>query len=334
MNATMLAPSPSLYVDFPESFGRRVIVFVDTEEEFDWTKPKQRDATSVEAVRALPKAHAVLRGFGLTPAYLVDYPVATTRGSIDVLSGFVEAGECTIGAQLHPWVNPPFTEVVDPINSFPGNLPRSVERAKLANLTEALRTNFGIQPTVYRAGRYGIGPNSEAILDELGYRMDVSVRPLFDYRDEGGPNFQGLEARPFWTGPERRLLEVPLTSTFIGGLRNFGEPLFNAAARVPHLRGLLARARLLNRVALTPEGIPLEEALLALRVLLDEDNRLFSISFHSPSVEPGHTPYVRDEADLRSFYAWWDGVLNFLLKAGVTPVTVDEVLAAADMTRK
>lgn len=323
----MLAPPRSLYVDFPADFGRRVMIFVDTEEEFDWSKPKRRDATSVRSVNALPKAHAALRGYGISPAYLVDYPVATTPASIEVLRGFLATQECTIGAQLHPWVNPPFEEELVGANSFPGNLSRRTERAKLHALTEAITTNFGERPIVYRAGRYGIGPNTEALLDELGYRMDVSVRPFFDYRDEGGPSFRGVRPQPFWTGPERRILEVPLNSAFLGGLRRFGEPLFRVASP---LRGLLARTRLLNRVALTPEGIPLDEALKALRVLLDSDTRLFSISFHSPSVEPGHTPYVRDAEDLRRFYNWFDGVLGCLLKAGVTPVTVPEVLAAAE----
>ena len=329
----MLAPSPSLYVDFPASIGRRVIVTVDTEEEFDWSQPKRRDATSVQAVRSLPIAHARLRDFGIHPAYLVDYPVATTPESVEVLNRFIAAGEASVGAQLHPWVNPPFDEPIDAVHSFPGNLPRRIERAKLAALTAAIRTSFGVQPTVYRAGRYGIGPNTEALLDELGNRIDASVRPLFDNVDEGGPNFERARSAPYRTGEERRILEVPLTTAFLGGLRGLGEPLFRLGARLPALRGLLARARLLNRIALTPEGIPLDEALMALRVLLDGGTRLISISFHSPSVEPGHTPYVRDAADLKRFYAWFDGVFGFLARAGVTPASLDEVLAAAESAR-
>jgi len=329
----VLAPSPSLYVDLPADFGRRVILTVDTEEEFDWTQPRRRDATSVEAVRALPEAHRRLRAFGLKPAYLVDYPVATTPESVEILRGLVDAGEATIGAQLHPWVNPPFDEPIDTLNSFPGNLPRRTEQAKLAKLTQAIRESFDVQPIVYRAGRYGIGPNTEALLDELGYRVDASVRPLFDYVDEGGPSFEHVRSAPYWTGPERRILEIPLTTTFAGGLRSLGEPLYRLGRRLPALHGMLARGRLLNRIALTPEGIPLDEALVALELLLDQGTRLFSISFHSPSVEPGHTPYVRDAGDLQRFYAWFDGVLGFLAKAGVEPAGVEEVLAAADAAR-
>ncbi len=329
----MLAPMPSQSITFPDSFGRRFVVCIDTEEEFDWTKPKRRDAISVDAIRALPQAQERMRAAGVRPAYLMDYPVASHPGSVEIIRAFLDAGECTIGAQLHPWVNPPFDEVIDSRNSFPGNLPRILERAKLLTLTEQLNTSFGEPPIVYRAGRYGVGPNTEALLDELGYRLDCSVRPLFDYRSEDGPSFWRAPAEPYWTGTERRLLEVPATVLFVGHLRGIGGPLFRLGDRVPHLRGALARMGLLNRVVLTPEGMPLDETLKGLRVLIDRGARLFSIAFHSPSVEPGHTPFVRDGRDLAAFYAWLDGVFDFFARTGVTPATTHDVLAAAEAAR-
>jgi hypothetical protein len=329
----MLSPDPSQYLRLDHDFGQRVLVFVDTEEEFDWSLPKRRDSTSVETVKLLPKVHALMRDFGIKPAYMVDYPVATTPGSVEVLRALAENDGATIGAQLHPWVNPPFIERVDLKNSFPGNLPRPIELAKIKALTNAIAENFGTPPIVYRAGRYGVGPNTEALLDELGYQIDVSVRPYFDYRDEGGPSFRGIRPQLYWTGPERRLLELPLTSTFTGGLRLLGESAFELAARIPHLNGILSRTSLLGRVALTPEGIPLDEAIKAIRILVEEGMQLFSISFHSPSVEPGHTPYVRDASDLAAFYAWWEGVLTTLADAGVRPASVEEVVAAAHAVR-
>ena len=325
----MHSPAPSQFVDLPASFGRGFMVSVDTEEEFDWSKPKRRDAVSVEAVRALPTAQARLRAAGVKPAYLMDYPIASNPVSVHIIRRFLEDGDCTIGAQLHPWVNPPFDEVIDGRNSFPGNLPRSLERAKLKLLTERLEASFGQRPTVYRAGRYGIGPNTEAILDELGYRVDCSVRPLFDYADEQGPSFWDVPSFPYWTGPERRILEIPLSSLFVGALARVGTRLYRWSGRVPRLRGALARTGLLNRVALTPEGVPLDETLEALRVLIDRGARIFSISFHSPSVETGHTPFVRDQSDLKRLYGWMDGVFDFFARHGIRPCTPHDVLAAA-----
>ena len=323
----MLRPSENLYVRFPSDWRPRYLIFVDTEEEFDWSKPRRRDSTSVEAVKALPDIHELMTGFGARPAYLVDYPVTANDEAVDVLSGFKADGTATIGAQLHPWVNPPFVEAVSAANSFPGNLPRTLERSKIGALTEAIADRFGDRPVVYRAGRYGVGPNTEALLDEAGYKLDVSVRPYFDYRPEGGPNFRKIAPLPYWTGPERRLLELPLSSTFTGGLRGFGESAFRLAEKVPHLNGLLSRGRLLSRIALTPEGIPAREAVEAVEHLIEANTPIISISFHSPSVEPGNTPYVRDEADLKAFFAWFDSVLGKLRELGAEPIGVEEFIA-------
>jgi hypothetical protein len=234
-----------------------------------------------------------------------------------------------IGAQLHPWVNPPFEEAVTPANSFVGNLPREIERLKLTALTERIRAGFGSDPVVYRAGRYGVGPNSAALLEEAGYRLDVSVRSLFDYREEGGPNFLRHPIRPWWAGPGGELLALPLTAAFTGRRREGAAPLYRTAMRIPFGRSLLARGGLLNRVALTPEGIPIAEALEAIRQLLDDGTRLFSLSFHSPSLVPGHTPYVRDAADLRLFWLWWNAIFALFRQEGVMPAGPGELLEAA-----
>ena len=313
----------------PADLGRRFLVFVDTEEEFDWTQPRRRDATATTAIAALPEAHRRLFAYGIRPVYLIDHPIATSARAIDVLRPLADAGECEIGAQLHPWVNPPLDEPLTTANSFVGNLDETLERAKLGVLTDSIALAFGERPIVYRAGRYGVGPNTARLLEEAGYRLDVSVRALFDYSSEGGPDFSHASGDAHWAGPGRLLLALPLTATLAGRARRLGSWGYAAAGRVPRLRGLLARGGLLERISLTPEGTPLPAALRAIATLLDDDRRLLSISFHSPSVEPGHTPYVRDQADLRRFYAWWDGVLDLLARENVRPIGAGELVAAA-----
>ena len=64
---------------------------------------------------------------GLVPTYVIDYPVATQPERLRAAAGDLgTSGRCTIGAHLHPWVNPPFNEAVTAANSFTCNLP--VER--------------------------------------------------------------------------------------------------------------------------------------------------------------------------------------------------------------
>ena len=325
-------PPDEAYLDLPEAFGRRVAVFVDTEEEFDWSKPHSREERSTGAAESLPIVHRRLRGYGVQPVYLIDHPIATDPRCVATLRELQEAGECTVGTQLHPWVNPPFEEEVNRCNSFAGNLPASLEQAKLRRLTETIESAFGRRPLVYRAGRYGVGPNTASLLADLGYRADVSVRCLFDYRSEGGPDFSGMRPFPYRVGPGG-LVEIPLTSAYLGALRRRGGGLFEAAGRVPRLRGLLARSGLIGRVALTPEGMPLAEVRDAVDRLLDDGLQLFSISFHSPSVEPGNTPYVRTEGDLDRFYAWWDGIFDHFARRGIAPASFDQCLDAIAAAR-
>ena len=319
-------PRGGSYLRLPEAFGQRFAVFVDTEEEFDWSGPFRRDQRSTETMAEIGTIHKHFSGHGIRPVYLIDHPVATDPRAVATLRRFQDDGECTIGAHLHPWVNPPHEEQVNALNSFAGNLPMSLERAKIGALTDTIEAAFGHRPTVYRAGRYGVGPNTATILRDLGYRVDVSVRALFDYRDKSGPDFRRMKPFPYRFGG---LLEVPLTAAYTGALRAIGGPLYAAAKSMGNAHGLLARTGLLSRVAFTPEGMPLGDVVEALDRLLDDGLQLFSISFHSPSLVPGHTPYVRDAADLARFYAWWDGLFEAAARRGLAPASMEEIEAAA-----
>lgn len=67
-----------------------------------------------------------------------------------------------------------------------------------------------------------------------------------------------------------------------------------------------------RRTRLTPEGTRLAEAKrLTRRLLRDYHHRVFVLSYHSPSLDPGHTPYVRTHEDLQAFLAWIEGYLDF-----------------------
>jgi hypothetical protein len=95
---------------------------------------------------------------------------------------------------------------------------------------------------------------------------------------------------------------LPTTGAFIGRLHAFGallHPLMEQG-RIARLRPLAiaSRLRLLERIRLTPEGHSLAEMKRLTRALSARGQRTFVLSLHSPSVVPGHTPYVRTDADL------------------------------------
>ncbi len=301
------------------TFGRRFIVFVDTEEEFDWTAQFSRGADRTSAISALPAATRRFNSIGVHPVYLCDYPVVTRPESGAILKELAASGACDIGAHLHPWVNPPHDEIVGHRNSFTGNLAPSLQRDKLGQLTDAITRLIGKRPTVFRAGRYGLGGQTMSHLAELGYRMDVSVRSLFDYSAEYGPNYADCPLWP-WQTPEGPV-ELPLTCGWTGHLRKYP-----GLYRTTSLRGPLARAGMLTRVPLTPEGTPADQAVGTIEALLEDGLDIFSLSFHSPTLAKGHTPYVQTEEDLARFWAWWETIFEAFAKLGVTPVRYQDLV--------
>jgi len=265
------------------------------------------------------------------PVYLCDYPIVENDAVCALIGEWLAEGSADIGTHLHPWVNPPHAEDVCVRNSFAGNLPPALERAKLTMLTDRIAERFGQRPVAYRAGRYGIGRNTAQMLIDLGYRLDCSVRSRFDFSAQEGPDFVGFPVQPWWVDAAHRLAEMPLSSAYVGLMRGLGDRLDRVARRAPILGSGLSRLGMLERIPLTPEGVGAHECIRAIDALLDDGLAILSFSFHSPSVEPGHTLYVRTQADVEQFYRWWDTVLAHLDRRGVKPFGLDGLFARLQM---
>lgn len=298
------------------SLGRpQLAVVIDTEEQFDWEGPFSRNNTAVSAIRSLPLAQRIFERYRLKPAYLLDYPIVTSEVGRRLFTEWRESDVCEIGAQLHAWVNPPHVEEVTVRNSFAGNLPPGLERQKLAALVDEIRDTLGVQPEIYKAGRYGLGPSTATTLEMLGFKVDTSVLPYTDLRFKFGPDFRCFTEQPFAFGEARALLQLPVTRAFLGSAQGAAEaifPLVDSERRLQsYARGLLARAHLIDRVTLTPEGIDFDQMRRLTRDLLARGERLFVLSFHSPSLEAGHTPYVVDQKTRDEFLARLERYLEF-----------------------
>lgn len=292
-----------------------LIVSIDAEEGFDWSRPFSRTEIDVTAMRSQHIAHRIFERYGTIPTYMVDHPVASQDGGRAPLKELLQSGLCDIGAQLHPWVTPPFIEHVSARNSYAGNLPGALEFAKIQSLTQELESAFGITPRIFRAGRYGVGPNTAGILRYLGYQVDSSVVPCWSFTRQGGPDFRRMTAHPFWIDRDRTLLELPVSAAIVGRLS--GLPL-STISRIFHPRiensglpSIMAHLGLLERIKLTPEGIAIEEAKRLVRIMRSRGHRVFVLTYHSPSLEPGNTPYVQSERDLRHFLGWIEEFLAF-----------------------
>jgi hypothetical protein len=313
----------------------RLLVMVDTEEEFDWSQPFDQRNIGVSHLAEVPKLQAVFAASGVTPTYLIDYPIAMSAPGADYFRGLLQAGQAQIGMQLHPWVTPPHEEAINARNSYCCNLPAALEVRKLQILFDAIVAHIGSAPIVFKSGRYGIAHDAIDHLRALGMRIDTSVIPGYNLSHDGGPDFSSAMSVPQWfdssSGP---ILELPTTGGFVGALSSAGPQLMplvhSAFGKAIKLEPILSRLNLLSRIRLSPEGYTLDELKQLTRALRKRGDHVFSFSLHSPSAGIGFTPYVRSRADrdrmfktIADYVAWFRSELGGVT---TTPTTLlDEV---------
>src|SRR5246127_824678 len=331
----MLDPKTWRMISWPAEQQPLVVVVVDTEAEFDWEAHVSRQATGVKSVKCQEQVQGIFERYGVKPTFVLDYPVSDTPEAYEFIRDLHRSGACEIGAHLQPWDNPPLVEQTTDENSYPGNLPFELEREKLVRLTRSIEENVGVRPRIYKAGRYGVGRATARILAELRYEIDVSVVPGTDLSRKFGPDFTHCRASPYWFGKDPALLEIPLSIGYTGLLANTGTLAYaltmNERLKALHVPGILARLLLVERITLTPEGISFDEQRRLTRALLLEGQRVFSFSYHSPSLAPGNTPYVQNEADLRRFLRRIEQYLEFFAgEVGGRAATPFEVKALAE----
>lgn len=318
----------------------KLLVSIDTEED-NWVAT--RDDVSVRNVRALPELHAFLVGLGLRPTYFVDYPVASDAASAAILADIAADDRAEIGAHLHPWNTPPLDEPLTDRNTMMCNLPVALQREKLARLRAALAGAIGREPTSFRAGRFGLGHEGVRLLIDAGFTADSSVTPYMSWRAfaEGSDHRSapldcyrldgdGPLDRPAAGGP---LVEVPLSCGFTRrpfGWRSRAQALLDRplAARL-RLGAVATRTGLVRRVLACPETDRLDDLLKLARCLVDEGVGFLHYFFHSPSLVPGLSPFVRTDEDRRRLLDDVEqlvaGIAQF---ADVEPATLRETAEA------
>lgn len=316
-----------------------LLVVIDTEEEFDWSTPFDRRNTGVGHMQEIELLQAAFDEFRIRPVYVVDYPIATQRESVEPLRAIASSGRAEIGAHLHPWVSPPFDEPVNAHNSYPGNLPRELEAAKLRQLATAIEEHLGVRPRSYKAGRYGFGPHTAQLLEELGFAVDLSPCPAFDLTADGGPDWSTHSPEPFRIAGTR-VVSIPVTGAFVGFARRAAPALYRFACSPglawSRLPGILSRTGALERLMLSPEGYEPDHHRRLTRALLARGVRTFTFSLHSPSIRPGCTPYVRSATDRVQFLDACRRYFDFFFRelGGVTQTASELALSLESRAQK
>ncbi|WP_165312839.1 hypothetical protein [Vibrio ziniensis] len=286
----------------------RLAIVIHAEEEFDWNRGFYRSNTTVTHADSLIEIVDDIIELGGKVTLAMDYPFVTSEGGCKVVEHYkyVSGDKVEFAAHQHPWVCPPFENSHDEVPaeySYPGNLTKEQEYAKLKVLTDAIEKATGTRPKTYLAGRYGIGPNTQSILKELAYNMDLSISAYCDFSRQNGPDFSHYSNKRFC---DSHITYFPHTSSIISlfpwvsrYLNNRPE-LFTKiqASLITRLVGKLMR---IKRYRLSPEGFTFSQMKQVTESQINIGQTDFLLSFHSPSSTAKLTPYVMHGDDLLKF---------------------------------
>ena len=319
-----------------------LVVSVDTEED-NWVPT--RTGISVENIKELKRLSGFFEKLDVRPTYFTTYQVAIQPRAVDILREICDGGRAEIGAHLHPWNTPPVEEPLLPRNTMMKNLAPELQLRKVQRLTSVLADAFGAAPTVFRAGRFGLGRDAVSALLTCGYRADSSVTPFvsWDAMDDG-PNFVGAPLNVYRIGegqdvrvpePSGPLVEVPLTC----GYSRFSSCRWPFVYRVLHARparavrapGLFARLGVARLTNLSPESASVQDLLALSRGALEGGVRHLQLFFHSVVLRPGLSPWTSSARDVERIYATLDRYLEGLSKiVSVRFATVTETRIASE----
>jgi hypothetical protein len=262
--------------------------------------------------------------FGVVPTFLLSPEVIQDERASHILS---HIPNCELGTHLHGEFIEPDADWSNAITATPQAFySPGVEHQKLENLTRLFKNRFSYLPTSFRAGRFGISPQTLSLLVDLGYRVDSSITPFWTH--EFGPahinNFWGAPVHPY--RPSRQdarkqgdlnILEVPVTivnSFFLGW------PLW--LLRQMSSRSLLYK-RILPRLGvkmpkttwLRPQRSSAQEMINVASTVMDHSPEgkpvVLNMMYHSVEIIPGASPYAATALEVdaiigsqRSFFEW------------------------------
>jgi hypothetical protein len=303
----------------------RFFITIDTEED-DWGQYRS-SGFSLDAVRELFRVQEIFDAYGAIPTYLVTYPVIKDEWARAFFLDKLAKRRCEVGAHCHPWNTPPFDEEINERNSMLCNLPYKIVRDKIASLKEEISNALDVVPVSFRAGRWGSGPNVAAAISELAFGIDTSVTPHVDWAIDGGPDYRTAPTHAYrfspaeilTPAPHGSLLEVPVTIGFLQRHEAFARRAIAAGsfARRLRLRGILDKARIVNLRWLSPELSTAREMIALVKRSLLRKSAYLNMSFHSTTLIPGRTQFVRTQQDLEVFLRNIDAVIKYVANEGV-----------------
>lgn len=311
---------------------RFLFITIDTEEDV-WGGYTVKNP-SLENIKNIYLVQKIFEKYNAIPTYLINYPVAIDDYSVKLFSYLFDNNKCDIGTHCHPWNTPPYFNGGDlEYNSLMRNLPEELIEKKMIQLHSKIVDNFNLTPTVFRAGRWGVGDNVIRVIKKLSYSIDTSLIPNIDMENCIGSEIyiKSILPKGMYEGnrvchkvgkcndcSEKNIciVELPVTVGFLQknfrlcySLRTY---LMREFPKQFRLIGMLDCLRLLNFRTLEPEISSLEDMVKLSKVVMNNGHKFLNMSFHSTSLLPGKSPFVKNGKDLELFLDKIDKYLNFI----------------------
>lgn len=297
-------------------------VTIDTECDKGARWKCERPIAFTGVTRGIPdRLSPLFRMYAAKPTYLLSPEVMRDAASVETLAAL--GANADLGSHLHGEFAEPDAFEPEETTMFQRDYPKEVERAKLTYLTDLFRNTFGRHPRTFRAGRFGIGPNSIGLLSELGYEVESSVTPGLDWASSGakGLSFPDAPTQPYrpnaeepWKRGDAALLEVPVT------IRS------RAAQKLP-LVGKWIEARWLRPTRGSEEEIVAVAKDEITDATTRDPNRpvVLTAMFHNVEVVPGKSPYASNEDEANQILKRLAALLSFAKKENIAVVGLSEI---------
>lgn len=315
----------------------KVFITIDTEED-NWGDYNG----TVENIMTLPQLQSLFNKYGAVPTYLINYPVVSQQRCVVVLSSFLNEGVCEIGTHCHPWNTPPITEELNAKNSMTCNLSYDMLIDKMNCLHKTIENNFHMKPVSFRAGRWALNEDVARCLSELGYLVDTSMSPFVDWSNNFGPNFRDSSIHPFYFKPNDigvhnnsgELLELqPIIGFYQSNFKRCDyvqNKISKGRWSKLRLLGMLDRLNLLNFHWLSPELSSGEEMVKLSKRFVKSGHDFLNMSFHSTSMLPGKSPFVRDGRELTMFLNKIEIFLQYAVKNNFEFLPLSEAVSLVE----
>jgi hypothetical protein len=316
-----------------------VAVSIDTEED-DWGSYAEHGA-STRNIPHLLELQDLFDRWNARPTYLVNHPPLIRPESVEVLASLSSRQTVEIGAHCHPWNTPPLTGG-GAHRSMMCTLTERENGAKLAEIRRRLGSELGVVPRVFRAGRWGFGPTVAQPLLKEGFEVDCSVSPFMDWSAEEGPDYSGAPHRPYRFHPAEPLrpdangglLELPTTIGFLSGdhqsRARARQTLERSFLRHVKVVGILDSLGVLAKRWLSPETSSAAIMIRLAEASLSSGQSFLQMTFHSCTLLPGATPFVRTEDDRSRFLRSVNDFLRYCSDSGFEFCTLSEAGQALD----